>query len=98
MIPVGTTSLRALESAVDDTGAFVRPNGTTDLFIRPGYRFKVTDGLITNFHVPRSSLLMLVDALIGNDTHGDPAWRTLYERAIAERFRLFSFGDGMLVV
>jgi S-adenosylmethionine:tRNA ribosyltransferase-isomerase len=98
VIPVGTTSLRALESAADDAGAFVRPTGTTELFIRPGYRFKVADGLITNFHVPRSSLLMLVDAFIGNDTHGNPAWRTLYERAIAERFRLFSFGDGMLLL
>lgn len=93
VIPIGTTALRALESAADESGALTLLSGSTSLFIQPGYRFRVADGLITNFHVPRSSLLMLVDAML----QGQSSWRELYDRAIVERFRLFSFGDGMLI-
>ncbi len=95
VIPVGTTSLRALESAFDESGECVERVGTTSLFIRPGYQCKVADGLITNFHTPRSSLLMLVDAMLGGDGR---VWRRLYTHAINAKFRLFSFGDGMLII
>ena len=94
VIPVGTTSLRTLESAFNDEGMLLRLSGTTDLFIRDDYAFKMAGGLITNFHVPQSSLLMLVDAFLGKKG----SWRPLYERALEERFRLFSFGDGMLIL
>lgn len=93
ILAVGTTSLRTLESASSEAGELVQLSGKTNLFIRPGYAFKIVDGLITNFHVPQSSLLMLVDAFLGSHP-----WRKLYERAIAEKFRLFSFGDGMLIL
>ncbi len=90
VVAVGTTVVRALESAA--TGRGLRRDGATRLFIRPGYRFRVVDGLITNFHVPRSSLLMLVAALVGRE-------RLLraYRYAVRRGFRLFSFGDGMLI-
>jgi S-adenosylmethionine:tRNA ribosyltransferase-isomerase len=89
VIPVGTTALRTLESA-----ALTRKQrGTTTLFIRPGYAFKVADGLITNFHVPRSSLLMLVAALVGRTKI-----LQLYRRAARHGFRFYSFGDGMLLL
>ncbi|MGE0158817.1 MAG: tRNA preQ1(34) S-adenosylmethionine ribosyltransferase-isomerase QueA [Gemmatimonadales bacterium] len=90
---VGTTSVRTLE-AVADEGGRVRPaTGTTDLFIRPGYRFRVVDCLITNFHLPRSTLLMLVAAFAGYD-------RTMaaYAHAIAGDYRFYSYGDAMAVV
>lgn len=92
IVAVGTTALRALESACDARGAVVRPAGSTDLFIREGYAFKAVDGLLTNFHVPKSSLLMLVCAFAGRQ-------RTmrLYRKAVRERMRLFSFGDAMLL-
>lgn len=93
VICVGTTSCRTLESAADDNG-FVRPgSGSTEIFIYPGYRFKVLDALVTNFHLPESTLVMLVSALAGRE-------RVLgaYEEAIRERYRFFSFGDAMLVV
>lgn len=93
LIAVGTTVARTLESASDASGAIIRPNGTTDLFIREGYTWNMVDGLITNFHVPKSSLLMLVATLTGRDT-----LLSLYQQAIAERMRLFSFGDGMLIL
>lgn len=92
IIAVGTTVARTLESASDIRGNVRRLQGETDLFIRPGYRFKFVDGLVTNFHVPKSSLLMLVASLIGREKLFE-----LYRRAIDERFRLFSFGDGMFV-
>jgi S-adenosylmethionine:tRNA ribosyltransferase-isomerase len=92
VIAVGTTSVRALESSADDDGHIVHPSGVTDLFIREGYRFRIVDGLITNFHVPRSSLLMLVAAFIGRDKIME-----LYRRAMDEKFRFFSFGDGMFI-
>lgn len=93
VIAVGTTVVRTLESAaVRNGGKSLAGHGRTDLFIRPGYKFRVVDGLITNFHVPKSSLMMLVAALVGREKLLD-----LYARAIAAGFRIFSFGDGMLV-
>lgn len=93
VIAVGTTSLRTLESgAIDDAPSRVRSGAwETDLFIRPGYRFKVVDGLLTNFHLPRSTLLMLVAAFIGFDR-----MREAYAHAVASRYRFFSYGDAML--
>ena len=89
---VGTTAVRTLESAADDDGT-VRPStGETDLFIRPPYDFRVVDGLITNFHLPRSTLLMLVSALAGHE-------RTMaaYVEAVARGYRFFSYGDAMAI-
>lgn len=93
VICVGTTSCRTLESAADENGT-VRPGcGNTDIFIYPGYRFKVLDCLITNFHLPESTLVMLVSALAGRENV-----LTAYTEAIRERYRFFSFGDAMLVL
>ncbi|MGE5945501.1 MAG: tRNA preQ1(34) S-adenosylmethionine ribosyltransferase-isomerase QueA [Betaproteobacteria bacterium] len=92
VIAVGTTSLRALESAGNEN-ATVRIGGAeTDIFITPGYRFKVVDRLITNFHLPKSTLLMLVSAFAGVDNI-----RAAYAHAVAERYRFFSYGDAMLL-
>ena len=92
VVAVGTTSLRALESAAGDDGV-VRPGGAeTALFITPGYRFRVVDRLITNFHLPKSTLLMLVSAFAGVETI-----RQAYAHAIAARYRFFSYGDAMLL-
>lgn len=91
IVAVGTTSVRTLESAATN-GRIVLHEGTTDLFIREGYAFSMVDALITNFHVPRSSLLMLVSAFAGRD-----ATMKLYQQAIAKRMRFFSFGDAMLI-
>ncbi len=93
VIAVGTTSVRTLESAFGENGA-VRPGASdTDIFIYPGFQFKVTDALITNFHLPKSSLLMLVSAFMGtNNAHA------AYETAVAEQYRFFSFGDAMLII
>ena len=92
VIAVGTTSLRALESAAAANG-MVRVGGAeTDIFITPGYRFQVVDRLITNFHLPKSTLLMLVSAFAGYD-----AIRAAYAHAVAERYRFFSYGDAMLL-
>ncbi len=93
IIAVGTTVVRTLESASDEQGRIVRPSGNTNLFIQEGYRFRLVNGLITNFHVPKSSLLMLVSAFAGRDTVLE-----LYQRAIAAKFRFFSFGDAMLIL
>ena len=93
VVCVGTTSCRTVESAADREG-IVRPcSGDTDIFIYPGYRFKVLDALITNFHLPESTLIMLVSALAGRE-HVLAA----YEEAVRERYRFFSFGDAMLVL
>ncbi|MFC1638997.1 tRNA preQ1(34) S-adenosylmethionine ribosyltransferase-isomerase QueA [Patescibacteria group bacterium] len=92
VVAVGTTVVRALESAVREDGSLTL-DGETRLFIRPGHRFRLVDGLITNFHVPKSSLMMLVSALVGRETLLD-----LYGRAVKAGFRLFSFGDGMLLL
>jgi S-adenosylmethionine:tRNA ribosyltransferase-isomerase len=93
VIAVGTTVVRTLESSADDDGTIIKPSGTTDLFIREGHRFRVVDGMITNFHVPRSSLLMLVSAFVGHEVTMD-----LYRQAAEQKFRFFSFGDAMLLV
>lgn len=93
VIAVGTTSLRTLESAATGEGGEVRTGpGDTELFITPGYRFKVVDTLITNFHLPRSTLIMLVSAFAGLDLI-----RAAYAYAIAQRYRFFSYGDAMLL-
>nr|MCR5673253.1 tRNA preQ1(34) S-adenosylmethionine ribosyltransferase-isomerase QueA [Lachnospiraceae bacterium] len=93
VICVGTTSCRTIESASDENG-IVKPGcSQTDIFIYPGYRFKVLDGLITNFHLPESTLLMLVCAIAGKENV-----MKAYEEAIAKRYRFFSFGDAMLLV
>jgi len=92
VIAVGTTSCRALETIADDTGRIRAFSGNTDIFIYPGYDFKCIDGLITNFHLPESTLIMLVSAFAGRE-------KTLhaYEEAIRRKYRFFSFGDAMLI-
>ena len=93
VICVGTTSCRTVESAAGEDGMVKPGSGWTDIFIYPGYRFKVLDCLITNFHLPESTLVMLVSALAGREhiLHA-------YEEAIKERYRFFSFGDAMLII
>ena len=93
VICVGTTSCRTLESAADENGRVVAGCDNTEIFIYPGYHFKVLDGLITNFHLPESTLIMLVSALAGRE-HVLAA----YEEAIKERYRFFSFGDAMIIL
>lgn len=93
VIAVGTTCVRTLETVTDTSGRVIPGEGWTDLFIYPGYRFRAVDGLITNFHLPRSTLLMLVSAFAGRDLI-----RKAYEIAIQERYRFFSFGDAMLIL
>ena len=92
VICVGTTSCRTLESAADKDGKVRECSGWTEIFIYPGYSFRVMDGLITNFHLPESTLLMLVSALAGRE-------RVLsaYEEAVKEKYRFFSFGDAMYI-
>jgi S-adenosylmethionine:tRNA ribosyltransferase-isomerase len=92
VISVGTTSTRTLESAADENGHIYETSGWTDIFIYPGYEFKVIDALITNFHLPQSTLIMLVSALAGRE-HVLHA----YEVAVQERYRFFSFGDAMFI-
>ncbi|MHA1128973.1 MAG: tRNA preQ1(34) S-adenosylmethionine ribosyltransferase-isomerase QueA, partial [Alphaproteobacteria bacterium] len=93
VIPVGTTALRLIETAATEVGHIEPWTGDTDIFIRPGFEFKVTDGLMTNFHLPKSTLLMLVSALIGYDRV-----RGIYTHAIAEKYRFFSYGDSSLLL
>ena len=93
VICVGTTSCRTIESAADETGRLKACSGWTEIFIYPGYQFKILDCLITNFHLPESTLIMLVSALAGRE-HVLAA----YEEAVKERYRFFSFGDAMLIV
>lgn len=93
VICVGTTSCRTVESAADEEGRLKACSGWTEIFIYPGYQFKVLDGLITNFHLPESTLIMLVSALAGREHVLDA-----YEEAVKERYRFFSFGDAMLVI
>jgi len=92
IIAVGTTSCRTLESAFNADGKLVANNSFTDIFIYPGYKFKVVDALITNFHLPESTLIMLVSALLGYDNT-----MKAYEHAVKEKYRFFSFGDAMLI-
>lgn len=92
VICVGTTSCRTIESAADENGRVIAGSGDTEIFIYPGYRFKVLDNLITNFHLPESTLIMLVSALAGREKvlHA-------YNVAVQERYRFFSFGDAMFI-
>lgn len=93
IIAVGTTSVRTLESAADENG-FVKPvKGNTEIFIYPPYKFKCVDALITNFHLPKSTLIMLVASLTGREKILD-----IYKTAVEEKYRFFSFGDAMLIV
>ena len=94
IVAVGTTTTRALESAARGASGLIEPlSGAADLFIYPGFQFKVTGALLTNFHLPRSSLLMLVCAFAGRETVLDA-----YREAIARRYRFYSYGDAMLIV
>ncbi len=93
IICVGTTSCRTIESAVGEDGLLKAGSGWTEIFIYPGYQFKLLDCLITNFHLPESTLVMLVSALAGREQV-----LSAYEEAIKERYRFFSFGDAMLVI
>ena len=90
---VGTTVVRALESAADEHGVLRAGTSETALFVTPGYRFRVVDHLITNFHLPRSTLLMLVSAFAGYE-----ATMAAYRHAVADRYRFYSYGDAMVVL
>ena len=93
MIAVGTTTTRVLESLPSQPDLEHDVAGGTDLFIHPGHQFQLVDGLVTNFHLPRSSLLMLVAAFAGRERILDA-----YREAVAERYRFYSYGDAMLIV
>jgi S-adenosylmethionine:tRNA ribosyltransferase-isomerase len=93
IVPVGTTALRLLESAADEEGRIHPFEGDTAIFITPGYRFRATDGLLTNFHLPRSTLFMLVSALMGRET-----MLAAYAHAIAAQYRFYSYGDASLLL
>lgn len=93
VIAVGTTALRLIESAATDEGRIAPWRGETDIFIRPGYGFRVTDALMTNFHLPKSTLMMLVSALMGTD-----GIRRIYAHAIEKQYRFFSYGDASLLI
>jgi S-adenosylmethionine:tRNA ribosyltransferase-isomerase len=92
VICVGTTSCRTLESLVEPDGTFTAKSKWTDIFIYPGYTFKAMDGLITNFHLPESTLVMLVSAFAGKENV-----LNAYAEAVKERYRFFSFGDAMFI-
>lgn len=93
VVAIGTTSTRALESAADEQGVLHSGAAETHLFIRPGYRFRVTDAMVTNFHLPKSTLLVLVAAFAGRELILEA-----YRQAVAERYRFFSYGDCMLIL
>ena len=93
IICVGTTSCRTLESLADPQGHFTESSAWTDIFIYPGYQFKAMDGLITNFHLPESTLVMLVSAFAGRENV-----LRAYEEAVREEYRFFSFGDAMAIL
>ena len=92
VIAVGTTSCRVLETIADENGFVKETEADTSIFIYPGYQFKCLDGLITNFHLPQSTLLMLVSALAGKDYI-----LKAYNEAVKEKYRFFSFGDAMFI-
>ena len=92
IIPVGTTALRLLETAAQSNGILSEWRGETDIFIYPGYKFIVADGLMTNFHLPKSTLMMLVSALMGKETI-----ESIYNHAITKKYRFFSYGDSSLL-
>lgn len=93
VIPVGTTALRLIESAATERGVIAPFLGETDIFIRPGYAFKIADALMTNFHLPKSTLMMLVSAMLGQDRI-----REVYDHAVSEGYRFFSYGDASLLL
>ena len=93
IIPVGTTALRLIETAASPDGGMHAYEGKTDIFIYPGYAWKITQGLVTNFHLPKSTLMMLVSALMGQDRV-----RAIYAHAIKENYRFFSYGDASLLI
>ena len=93
LVAVGTTSLRLVESAADQNGMVHPFEGDTDIFITPGYRFKAINGLMTNFHLPKSTLFMLVSALMGRET-----MQAAYAHAIATEYRFYSYGDSSLLL
>ena len=93
VIAVGTTSCRVLETIADENGMVKETEGDTGIYIYPGYKFKCLDGLITNFHLPQSTLLMLVSALAGKDYI-----MKAYKEAVKEKYRFFSFGDAMFII
>jgi len=92
IIPVGTTALRLIETAATPDGQMIAWQGDTDIFIKPGYKFKITDALMTNFHLPKSTLLMLVSALMGTDRLFE-----IYDHAIKNDYRFFSYGDASIL-
>jgi len=93
VVAVGTTSVRAIESSVDANGRVFPRSGSTDIFIYPGYKFRVVDALVTNFHLPRSTLLMLVSAFAGREFIMEA-----YNEAVKEKYRFYSYGDSMLIL
>ncbi len=93
VIAVGTTSIRTLESAATAVGQIGASAGETNIFIYPGYQFKIVDGIVTNFHLPKSTLIMLISAFAGREFVLDA-----YKQAVQERYRFFSFGDAMLLL
>ena len=93
VIAIGTTSCRTLESVATQYGEIKPCDGFTDIFIYPGYEFKVLDGLVTNFHLPESTLIMLVSAFAGYDNV-----MNAYQIAVKEKYRFFSFGDAMIIL
>jgi len=93
IIAVGTTSIRVLESSCDENGKIYPCKKETDIFIYPGYKFKFVDGVVTNFHLPESTLIMLVSAFLGYDET-----MKMYNIAVEEKYRFFSFGDATLLI
>jgi S-adenosylmethionine:tRNA ribosyltransferase-isomerase len=93
IVAVGTTVVRALETAAEDSGLVQPMQGESDLFIHPGYRFRIVDALLTNFHLPRTTLLMLVSAFVGMER-----LHSAYMEAVRERYRFYSYGDAMLIL
>ena len=91
VVAVGTTVVRTLESAADENGSVVAGHGDTDLFISPGYTMKAVDVVLTNFHAPRTTLIVMISTLLGE------RWRQVYEHAVASKYRFLSFGDSMLI-
>jgi len=93
VIAIGTTAIRTLETATDDDGILTAKSGWTEIFIYPGYRFKMIDAMVTNFHLPKSTLLMLISTLAGRESV-----LSAYQIAVTEKYRFFSFGDAMLII
>lgn len=93
IIAVGTTSTRTLETVADEDGYIKEKSGWTDIFIYPGYKFKAIDGMITNFHLPESTLIMMVSAFAGKENI-----MRAYKIAVEKKYRFFSFGDAMLII